>query len=64
MLVGEAFSGKTKVMEMLAKAMGKSKGEPEMENVIIYKINPKSITLFYMVYLIKILKVGLMVYYL
>ena len=51
-------------MEMLAKAMGKSKGEPEMENVIIYKINPKSITLFYMVYLIKILKVGLMVYYL
>ena len=46
MLVGEAFSGKTKVMEILAKGMGKSKGEPEMENVILYKINPKSITLF------------------
>ena len=45
MLVGEAFSGKSKVIESLAKAMGKNK-EDGMTPVITYKINPKSITLF------------------
>ena len=45
MLVGEAFSGKSKVIECLAKAMGKNK-EDNMTAVITYKINPKSITLF------------------
>lgn len=45
MLVGEAFSGKSKVIESLAKAMGKNV-EDGMTPVVTYKINPKSITLF------------------
>ena len=44
MLVGEAFSGKSKVIETLGKAMSSLKGEDEFVNVVNHKMNPKSIT--------------------
>lgn len=45
MVVGEALSGKTKVIHTLAKAMTKIKGDPNFEeDVHMYTMNPKSIT--------------------
>lgn len=47
MLVGEAYSGKSLVMQVLAKAMSALQGKQDgMERVVINKMNPKSITLF------------------
>ena len=44
MVVGETFSGKTKVIHTLAKAMSDIKDDPNFEpNVVIHTMNPKSI---------------------
>lgn len=44
MLVGEAFSGKSKVLEILAKSMTalKDEGENKVKSI---KLNPKAITM-------------------
>ena len=44
MIVGQAFSGKSKVLESLQKAMSSLKGNDKFVNVVTYKLNPKSIT--------------------
>ena len=45
MIVGSAFSGKTKVLSSLEKAFNLLKGEPEYHGAFSYKLNPKSITI-------------------
>jgi dynein heavy chain len=44
MVVGKAFSGKSKVLSVLAKAMSYIKDDPKFVNVLSYYANPKSIT--------------------
>jgi len=43
MLVGAAFSGKSKVLETLQKAMNVLKGQADFTGAFTYKLNPKSI---------------------
>jgi len=43
MVVGKAFSGKSKVITTLQKAMSNIKDDPNFVNVLCYYINPKSI---------------------
>jgi dynein heavy chain len=43
MVVGGAYSGKTKVIEVLKLAMSSIKNHPDFVNVICTFINPKSI---------------------
>jgi len=45
MLVGAAFSGKSKVLEALEKAMNHLKGKGSFTGAKSYKLNPKSITI-------------------
>lgn len=47
MLVGESFSGKTKVLHVLADTLSlmKERGYGEEEKVIYRTVNPKSITM-------------------
>lgn len=47
MLVGESFSGKTKVLHVLAETLSlmKERGYGEEEKVIFRTVNPKSITM-------------------
>lgn len=47
MLVGESFSGKTKVLHVLADTLSlmKDRGYGEEEKVIFRTVNPKSITM-------------------
>lgn len=47
MLVGESFSGKTKVLRVLADTLSlmKKRGYGEEEKVIYRTVNPKSITM-------------------
>ena len=44
MVVGKAFSGKSKVLQVLSKGMSLIKGDPKFVNVLLYFVNPKSIT--------------------
>ena len=44
MTVGSAFSGKTKVLEVLGKSISSLKGTGSYVNVAVSKLNPKSIT--------------------
>ena len=44
MVVGSAFSGKSKVIENLSKAISSLKGVEKYVNVVLHKLNPKSIT--------------------
>lgn len=44
MVVGKAFSGKTKVLQTLSKAISHIKDDPRFVNVLLYFVNPKSIT--------------------
>ena len=44
MLVGQAFSGKSKVLEGLQKSISSLKGIANFVNVAVSKLNPKSIT--------------------
>jgi dynein heavy chain len=44
MVVGKAFSGKSKVLSVLAKAISYIKDDPKFVNVLSYYVNPKSIT--------------------
>jgi ABC-type phosphate/phosphonate transport system ATPase subunit len=43
MVVGKSFSGKSKVIQTLARAMSIIKDDPLFVNVLCYYINPKSI---------------------
>lgn len=47
MLVGESFSGKTKVLHVLADTLSlmKTRGYGEEEKVIYRTVNPKSVTM-------------------
>lgn len=47
MLVGESFSGKTKVLHVLADTLSlmKERGYGEEEKVVFRTVNPKSITM-------------------
>lgn len=44
MVVGKAFSGKSKVLSVLAKAISHIKDDPKFVNVLSFYVNPKSIT--------------------
>ena len=44
MVVGRSFSGKSKVIQTLQRAMSTIKDDPAFVNVLTYFINPKSIT--------------------
>jgi len=44
MVVGKSFSGKSKVLSVLAKGMSHIKDDPKFVNVLSYYVNPKSIT--------------------
>ncbi len=44
MVVGKAFSGKSKVLSVLGKAISYIKDDPKFVNVLNYYVNPKSIT--------------------
>lgn len=44
MIVGQAFSGKTRVLETLQKALSALKGKGHFQTVHTNKLNPKSIT--------------------
>ena len=43
MVVGKSFSGKSKVIRTLQKAMSIIKDDPNFVNVLSYYINPKSV---------------------
>jgi dynein heavy chain len=43
MLVGGAYSGKSRVLKVLQKAMSSIRDNPSFVNVLSYFINPKSI---------------------
>jgi hypothetical protein len=43
MVVGGAYSGKSKVIDVLKFAMSNIKDNPQFANVLTYFINPKSI---------------------
>ncbi len=43
MVVGKAFSGKTKVIQTLQRGMSLIKDDPNFINVLGFYINPKSI---------------------
>ncbi len=44
MIVGAAFSGKSKVIEVLSEGMGSLHGYQNFTKVLPIKLNPKSIT--------------------
>lgn len=44
MVVGKAFSGKSKVLQVLSKGMSLIKDDPKFVTVLNYYVNPKSIT--------------------
>jgi dynein heavy chain len=44
MVVGKAFSSKSKVLSVLAKAFSHIKDDPKFINVLSFYVNPKSIT--------------------
>lgn len=43
MVVGQAFSGKSRVIKTLQRAMSLIKDDPNFVNVLTYCLNPKSI---------------------
>jgi dynein heavy chain len=44
MVVGKSYSGKSRVLQVLGKAMSHIKDDPKFVNVLQYYVNPKSIT--------------------
>ncbi len=44
MVVGKSFSGKSRVLQVLGKAISHIKDDPKFVNVLPYYVNPKSIT--------------------
>jgi hypothetical protein len=44
MVVGKSYSGKSRVLQVLGKAISHIKDDPKFVNVLQYYVNPKSIT--------------------